>query len=1278
MGFSVREYVKEKKHSGGSTSVYSSGRGVPANSSGNQSRKNSGEANNGSVYTVKTFLGTAANGGSTQKAKADTHSAAADTSGLLGFLEDYGSFAKESKNSYLSAANTYKSASDSGKQNAKKQKEVNEYRGKIEGYLADVKSLDKLYGEGASSVVSEHLNSMNAELDAISKAYDLQNSFWQQFESEAEYKNYEERKKEAERLAALDVNKEKRKLTGLKAQLEETKKAKNLAVLGYSARNSVFAADEKYKLQNDSDLQRVNDAISAYKELQNKISAVEADIYNAEKVQKDNLYNSYLGADDFDFYSKLGASVKNPGTTEYLYDHEINNVLDYLQRMEENPHYSANPVGNKYHIYSYLDEDEESIYNYMLGKYGKEEAQEYLDHMREALNYINGEEISERLLSMDDGWGKKLSLAVHSFSSGLENSVTGIGQLLSSERLPTSSLQFSQEKIREGLREEGKNAAVLALDAINSIGNMAPSLLLSVVAGPTAGSVTLGLSASGNAYNQALAEGKNKKDAATYGVLIGASEGVLQRVLGGIGRLGGTAAQKLGISLNNIDNALLRISSKFVLSSLSEGGEEYLQAVLEPMYRNIIFGENNEVKLVSEEAAYSALLGMITSGILEGAPTAVKDANKAYLADVITEAGNYDLLLKNALALEDGSKAKSLAAKLTLGSLKKNNANIGELVAAYSAEGGDVSVLTRRALSEHSQASEGKADVSADGASAAKTEKTAEAPLREKTGKAAEQMLTEPESEKASSENTGALGKYQKYISNAANAVKNTVGDRINSMIAAIKPSVDMEITISGETYQRNKSLSEYEAEIEALEKLPGNRMFVKAKREQAFEADLSKYSEKQRAAVKRAIDSGVLDNTNGSHELVDLVAKLEEDKALCFDFTNNEKLKETGFALEGKAVNGYVTKDGIILNVDSQKALNVVVGHEITHVLEGTEFYSELQKAVKNYAVTKGEYETRYEALTKLYAGVDGANIEAEITADLIGDYLFSDTDFVNRLSAEKPNIFQKIYEEIKYLYKIATAGSKEARELEKVKRAFEEAYRADGKSVGDTKYSLESKTQPGKLDPRTVTKNDVVEMLNCVENGDIYGNTYVPIRISTPTTLIHWASERRGDVIDNNPIAISAEKAYNAMNREGETESGRSNRLSVDDLVSMIESMNDPQYIVYQGANDRYVEVVKFDTESGDTAFAVIEIGNSKDSVYMNGYEGGLYNILVTTYPPRAGKLKELLNNSNNQVIYDKKKDASQRTSGSTVPSVLNDASFYEDTLPQIEKNVKPQFAY
>ena len=62
-----------------------------------------------------------------------------------------------------------------------------------------------------------------------------------------------------------------------------------------------------------------------------------------------------------------------------------------------------------------------------------------------------------------------------------------------------------------------------------------------------------------------------------------------------------------------------------------------------------------------------------------------------------------------------------------------------------------------------------------------------------------------------------------------------------------------------------------------------------------------------------------------------------------------------------------------------------------------------------------------------------------------------------------------QKIYDDVKYMCKIATAGSKEARELEKVKKAFEDAFKAEGKAdskvegttegkpKGKTKYSLE-----------------------------------------------------------------------------------------------------------------------------------------------------------------------------------------------------------------------------
>ena len=127
--------------------------------------------------------------------------------------------------------------------------------------------------------------------------------------------------------------------------------------------------------------------------------------------------------------------------------------------------------------------------------------------------------------------------------------------------------------------------------------------------------------------------------------------------------------------------------------------------------------------------------------------------------------------------------------------------------------------------------------------------------------------------------------------------------------------------------------------------------------------------------------------------------------------------------------------------------------------MLEGTKLYSELQKAVTEYAKTKGEYQSRRDALAELYKNIENADIDAELTADLVGDYLFTDAEFVNNLSANHRNVFQKIYDEVKYLCKIATAGSKEARQLEKVKKTFEDAFRAETKNTaqeGGVKYAI------------------------------------------------------------------------------------------------------------------------------------------------------------------------------------------------------------------------------
>lgn len=228
------------------------------------------------------------------------------------------------------------------------------------------------------------------------------------------------------------------------------------------------------------------------------------------------------------------------------------------------------------------------------------------------------------------------------------------------------------------------------------------------------------------------------------------------------------------------------------------------------------------------------------------------------------------------------------------------------------------------------------------------------------------------------------------------------------------------------------------------------------ARRGESFQADINEYDEAERATIQSAIDAGFLNNTNKTRRFVNWVAKIAAKMNIKVDFTNIEKLKESGFAVDGKFVNGYKTKDGIGLNMQSKKLMETVVGHEITHVLEGTELYKEMQKILYDYAKSKRELDTRRKAIKDLYKGMK-ADIDSELTAELVGDYLFTDQEFINRLTNDNRNLFQKMWDEVKYMWKQAHPSSPEAQKLEQLKRAFEEAYKeSKGVNGEGVKYSL------------------------------------------------------------------------------------------------------------------------------------------------------------------------------------------------------------------------------
>lgn len=537
---------------------------------------------------------------------------------------------------------------------------------------------------------------------------------------------------------------------------------------------------------------------------------------------------------------------------------------------------------------------------------------------------------------------------------------------------------------------------------VQSGGQLGATVALQAVGVPwwlTTGATTFG-SESESAFN----EGATFDEALLSSTISAGAEILTEKISGGI-KFGGKTLDDVLIDpfINRLSNKTVRTLAKLGVDAVGEGSEEILSGVMSALGQKISYADDKEMdELFSSEEAFESFIGGLVLGGGNSVINAVK-SNKTSLTD--NEQAVVDKVYEQAIA-----EAEKDGKKLT----QKEKSKIYDEV-MDNLEKGRISTDTIEEVLGGETYSTYKSAVDNETTLQKEYDTLNKMKYGDMTG---EQIDRRAELKQQLDD--------LKANSNTAD-MKTKLGDEVFTLVKDSKLA---------ESYNE------------------------KSRRGQAFEVDLSQYEEKYHGTLKKAVESGYLNNTRRTHEYVDLVAKISADKGVLFDFTNNENLKKSSFAVDGKIVNAYVTKDGITLNIDSPKYLNSVTGHEITHTFEGTEFYEPLKQVAIEYAKTKGEYDSRLETLNKLYNGVEGANVEAELVADLVGDYVFTDSDFVRKLSTENRNVFQKIYDEIKYLCKVATAGSKEARQLEKVKKTFAEVYRESGKTESKaeakTRYSI------------------------------------------------------------------------------------------------------------------------------------------------------------------------------------------------------------------------------
>ena len=357
------------------------------------------------------------------------------------------------------------------------------------------------------------------------------------------------------------------------------------------------------------------------------------------------------------------------------------------------------------------------------------------------------------------------------------------------------------------------------------------------------------------------------------------------------------------------------------------------------------------------------------------------------------------------------------------------------------------------------------------------------------------------------------------------------------------------------------------------------------------FKADFdrfkgSKHEEAARKTLQNAVEfesnGKKLNNTNAMHDVIDLAANISAETGKVVYFKDGETIKQEFIARQtaeiakleqmenrteednkllaemkdilakvesGKTkVNGDITSDGITLNLDSENPLEFTVGHEVTHSLEKAKVYDKLRDALYSYAKAKNvDVDKELIGRKAKYAGIENADAEKELVADLVGSYVFNDYDFVTHLSTNHRNVFQKVYDEIKHLCKLATAGSKAARDLERAKRQFEKAFREaaeTNKTQTDTKHSIsevESYSDVGSGESvfRTGWLNSNPSMVDAIvknrpqtkseQFSDWFGNSQAINKSEEPLLVYHGTTSRFAEFnSDGKPIWFAPNVMY------------------------------------------------------------------------------------------------------------------------------------------------------
>ena len=459
--------------------------------------------------------------------------------------------------------------------------DLNSRSATIRAYLNANKS--KLDEDTYKELVST-LDSVKSATNEVFHSFHNAEKYYSQWETEDDYNKAVDAQKDREEKSTFDLDAGAKEIEELEAIFDDAYTVESW----YNAyQMNPGAWDAQTVSENMAKYNALIEKYGSLAELDSLIQNKKQYLNQAAYIQEGIALSGVAGNDDFTEFSGY-VSTKNDSfwtglTSEYglgygdlTYEYINNNsgIRDEIKRSHTN--FSRGHGGSDGESiyeekgYDFLEEDEIAIYNYYYAKEGKEAAERYLHSIQETLNARKAGAVFAPLE------GNTALELLFGIEAGLDQFKSGIKNLFNTDDdyIPSSATQMASAMVREDLADDsipvwynfkektwedkvlGNSVGQMAYDTITTTANMAPSILTSLAidmvapgVGSWVGSGMIGASAAGNAYQQALNEGFSKEQARGYSLLVGTSEVVMEKLLGGISAFGGNALGKYFVKI---------------------------------------------------------------------------------------------------------------------------------------------------------------------------------------------------------------------------------------------------------------------------------------------------------------------------------------------------------------------------------------------------------------------------------------------------------------------------------------------------------------------------------------------------------------------------------------------------------------------------------------------------------------------------------------------------------------------------------------------------------